>query len=211
MTDYTSTIAGNYQGRGPIVKCILNEGAPTYKGVTHMPDGTTVKTATFASPLEEGMVVGIENDDACLYAECEGMPVVRRCANTEVLAIGQIVSTPKLQRFPSETDADDNTLDERIAGKYYRTALVEFHVGIKIVQATVMADGSNATVPGVATTLNHNLTSSYVTGARGYYFDSGAANGVGCIPLHYVPAGSNGDTYSCAVLLTGLLYTVTGA
>lgn len=211
MTDSTSTIAGNYTGSGPVIECILDEGAPTYVGTSIGQNGLILKTATFASQLEEGMVVALSNDTACTYAATEGMPVVEKASNTESLVIGQIVSPPELKRFPSSTDADDDTLTERLAGKYYRTALVELHIPGKLVRATIMCDGSNALVPGVATTLNFNITSAYTSGNRGYYFDSAAANGVGCIPMHYVAAGSDGDTASALVLLTGLLYAATGA
>lgn len=211
MTDNTSAIAGSYAGSGPVIECILDEGAPTYAATSIGQNGMLLKTATFASQLEEGMVVALSNDTANTYAATEGMPVVEKASNTESLVIGQIVSTPELKRFPSSTDADDDTLAERLAGKYYRTALVELHVPGRVVKAEIMQNGSNALVPGVATTLNFNITSAYTSGNRGYYFDSAAANGVGCIPMHYVAAGSDGDTASALVLLTGLLYAVTGA
>jgi hypothetical protein len=211
MTDNTSAIAGSYAGSGPVIECILDEGAPTYAATSIGQNGMLLKTATFASQIEEGMVVALSNDTANTYAATEGMPVVEKAANGESLVIGQIVSTPELKRFPSSTDADDDTLAERLAGKYYRTALVELHVPGRVVKAEIMQDGSNALVPGVATTLNFNITSAYTSGNRGYYFDSAKANGVGCIPMHYVAAGSNGDTASALVLLTGLLYAATGA
>lgn len=211
MTDNTSAIAGSYAGSGPVIECILDEGAPTYAATSIGQNGMLLKTATFASQIEEGMVVALSNDTANTYAATEGMPVVEKAANGESLVIGQIVSTPELKRFPSSTDADDDTLAERLAGKYYRTALVELHVPGRVVKAEIMQDGSNALVPGVATTLNFNITSAYTSGNRGYYFDSAVANGVGCIPMHYVAAGSNGDTASALVLLTGLLYAATGA
>lgn len=211
MTDNTSAIAGSYAGSGPVIECILDEGAPTYAATSIGQNGMLLKTATFASQIEEGMVVALSNDTANTYAATEGMPVVEKAANGESLVIGQIVSTPELKRFPSSTDADDDTLAERLAGKYYRTALVELHVPGRVVKAEIMQDGSNALVPGVAKTLNFNITSAYTSGNRGYYFDSAGANGVGCIPMHYVAAGSNGDTASALVLLTGLLYAATGA
>ncbi len=211
MTDNTSAIAGSYAGSGPVIECILDEGAPTYAATSIGQNGMLLKTVTFASQLEEGMVVALSNDTANTYAATEGMPVVEKAANGESLVIGQIVSTPELKRFPSSTDADADTLAERLAGKYYRTALVELHVPGRVVKAEIMQDGSNALVPGVATTLNFNITSAYTSGNRGYYFDSASANGVGCIPMHYVAAGSDGDTASALVLLTGLLYAAKGA
>jgi hypothetical protein len=211
MTSYDSTIAGSYRGSGPVIECILDEGVTTYAATTYMPDGLTHKTFVFAEPLEEGQVVALSNNSACTYAATEGMPVVEKAVTTESLVIGQIVSTPKLHKFASATDADCDSLAERLAGHYYRTALVEIHIPGKVVKAQIMQDGTNACVPGVMTTLNFNITSAYTSGNRGYYFDSGSANGVGGIPLHYVGTGVNGDTYSALVLLTGLLYAVTGA
>lgn len=212
MTDNTSDIAGSYKGTGPTILCILDEGAPTYRGTTIMPTGETVKVVTFATPLEEGQVVALSNDAANTYAATEGMPVVERAVTAETLVIGQIVSTPQLMRFPSATDADDDTLAERLAGKYYRTALVEFHVPGRIVEAVIQQDGSTALVPGVATQCIFNMAQAYATGARGYFFDMtpSSAGGVGLIPLHYVAAGTNGYLESALVLLTGLVKSITG-
>lgn len=211
MTDNRSTIAGNYQGTGPVIECILDEGAPTYRAKQTMPTGETIDVCVFASPLEEGMQVALSNDTANTYAATEGMPVVEVPVNGEALVIGTIVSPPKLQRMPSSTDADDDTLAERLAGKYYRVALVELHIAGKIVAADVYQNGTNATVPGVATTLAANLTSGKATGARGYKLIQVASGGQGAIPLHYVAAGSSGDLSTCLVLLTGLVASVTGA
>jgi hypothetical protein len=208
MTDYQSTIAGSYKGTGPTIECILYEGDITVASTVYMPTGETVQGATFASGLEEGQMVAVSNDTANTYAATEGMPVMERAQNTEALVIGQIVSTPKWKVMPSSSQTTWSTM---LSGKYYRTALVEFHIPGRIVAAQIMQNGATACVPGVMTTLNANITSGYTSGNRGYFFDSGSANGVGGIPLHYVAAGSNGDTYTALVLLTGLLYAVTGA
>jgi hypothetical protein len=210
MTDYRSSIAGNYSGKGPMVECLLVEGAPTVTAVTYMADGQSVKTLTWATPLEDGQVVALANDADYTYVATEGMPAVQRAVNAETLVIGQIVSTPQIKAFPANTAAGDS-VTKQLAGKYYRTALVEFHVPGRIVEASIMANAANALIPGVATTLNFNMASAYTSGNRGYHFDSAAANGVGCIPLHYVPTGVDADLYSALVLLTGALYSVTGA
>jgi len=105
MTDNTSAIAGSYAGSGPVIECILDEGAPTYAATSIGQNGMLLKTVTFASQLEEGMVVALSNDTANTYAATEGMPVVEKAANGESLVIGQIVSTPELKRFPSSTNA----------------------------------------------------------------------------------------------------------
>jgi hypothetical protein len=209
MTDYRSDIAGNYSGKGPMVMCLLVEGAPTVTANTTMADGQMLKTLTWASPLEEGQVVALANDADYTYVATEGMPAVQRAVNAETLVIGQIVLPPTMGAFPANTAAGDS-VTKQLAGKYYRMALVEFHVPGRIVEATIMANGANALIPGVMTTLNFNMASAYTTTKRGYFFDSAAANGVGGIPLHYVPTGVDGDTYSSLVLLTGMLYSVTG-
>jgi hypothetical protein len=74
-----------------------------------------------------------------------------------------------------------------------------------------MQNGTNALMPGVMATLAFNLTSAYATGARGYYFDAAASNGVGGIPLHYVAAGTDGDLATALVLMNGLTIAATGA
>jgi hypothetical protein len=208
MTDATSTFAGNYAG-GLRVTCILDEGAPTVSSKTYAPDGTYKYGTTWASELEEGDYVAISNDTAATFSACKGVPLVEKAVNGETFVIGKIVSTPKLQKQPL-TDAAADTLAERLAGGYYRTANVEIMGGItKIEKATVMCDGSNATTPGTGTTLKFNITSGYASG--GLQLDSAASGGVGIIPFHYVPAGTDGDTYSCLVGITGLLIAVTGA
>lgn len=210
MTDNQSTIAGNYRGTGAIIECILDEGAPTPVAISHMQTGETLSTLTFASPLEEGMVVALSNDTANTYAATEGMPVVERAQNGEALVIGQIISTPRLKAFPATAGVADS-LAKRLAGKYYRTALVEIHIPGRIVAAQIMQNGTNALVPGAMATLAFNITSAYATGARGYYFDAAASGGVGGIPLHYVAAGTDGDLATALVLMNGLAIAATGA
>jgi len=204
-----SSIAGNYGG-GVSITCILNEGAPTittsgtYFGAT----GETEKVLTWASPLAENDWVAITNDAEVLYTECGGVPVVERPVNTETLVIGRIISTPQLQSFPAN-DAAANDLDERLAGDYYRTAVVEIFGGITaIMKARVMQDGSHTVIPGVATYLDFNMTTSL--SEHTLAFDV-SGNGVGVIPFHYVAAGSDGTEFSCLVGITGMLYAVTGA
>lgn len=209
MTDATSDYAGG-STTGLVVTCILNEGAPTVSASAYDVLGEKQSVLTWAAELDEGDWVAISNDSVVLYDVCEGAPVVERAVNTEALVIGRIVSLPRMLNTPA-TDAAANDLDERLAGKYYRYANVEIMGGITSIQeATVMCDGANATVPGVGTTLNFNMTSGYAADGK-LQFDSAAANGVGVIPFHNVPTGTDGDTYSCLVGITGLLYAVTGA
>lgn len=205
-----STIAGNYGGGIPVT-CILNEGAPTvtasgsYFGAT----GETEKVLTWAAALEENDWVAIGNEAEILYAECDGSPVVERPGNGDTLVIGRIISVPKLQNFPAN-DAAANDLSERLAGDYYRTAVVEIFGGITaIMKARVMCDGSHAVVPGVSTYLNFNMATGLSEDTLA--FDMNGAAGVGVIPFHTVPNATNGTEYSCLVGITGMLISETGA
>ena len=214
MTDNRTTIAGDYKGSGQVIECILNEGVPTVTASSYMQTGETIKTAVFAAApygLEEGQVVALSNDTANTYAATEGMPVVERAQDTESLVIGQIVSTPQWKVFPA-TSGVATPWATQLAGKYFRTALVEFHVPGRVVCGTIKHDGTRVVTPGDATTFNFGVTDSYTTTYRGYWFDMNAdGHGVGCIPLHYIAAGTNGDLSDCLVLLTGFLHADTGA
>lgn len=207
--DNTSNFAGGAT-TGIVVTCILDEGAPTLVTRSYDATGDYQTTFSWASELYENNYVALSNDTNVLYDVCEGAPVVELPVNTETLVIGKIVSTPRLLNTPS-ADADADTLAERLSGKYYRYANVELMGGITAVKkATVMCDGSNATVQGVGTTLVFNITSGDGDG-DGLQFDSSASNGVGVIPMHAIPTGTDGDTYSCLVGITGLMYAYTGA
>lgn len=206
-----STIAGNYGG-GLKVTCILNEGAPTitasgnYFGET----GQTEKVLTWTTPLEENDWVAIDNSSNCTFAACGGIPCVGRPETGETLVIGRIVSTPKLQKFPA-ADADADTLAERLAGDYYRTAVVEIFGGITaIMKARVMTDGSGSVTPGAAGHLELNIAG--MVADHELAFDLGGSdNGVGVIPFHAVANATNGLEFSCLVGITGLLIAYTGA
>ena len=209
MTDNTSAIAGNYEG-GIKITCILDEGAPTIVDSFDQM-GLKAKSYTFATPLAYGDVVAISNDTAATYAACGGNPLVEKPANGETLVIGRIVSVPELQTMAAN-DAAADTLAERLAGDYYRTATVEIWGGItKIMEATLMQDGSNACAPGVGATLSFNITSGYATDDAALQLDAVASGGVGIIPFHYAAAGSDGDTLTILVGLTGMLIAATGA
>ena len=207
MTDSTSDIVGDYPG-GIRITCILNEGAPTV-ATSYDELGRTATGLTWAAELEENNLVAITNTTDVTYAACGGIPCVEIAVATETLVIGRIVSTPKLQNFPATTGVADD-LGKRLAAEYYRTAVVEIWGGItKVADAVVMMDGSHACVPGVGDTLGFNVA--------GGYADEGSLNldyyatGVGIIPFHYVAAGTNGDTSSVLVGITGMLYAVAGA
>ena len=207
MTDSTSDIVGDYPG-GIRITCILNEGAPTvatsYDAIGHEANGLT-----WAAELYENNMVAITNTTDVTYAACGGIPCVEQAVAGEILVIGRIVSTPKLQNFPATTAAADS-LAKQLAGEYYRTAVVEIWGGItKVTDSIVMMDGSHACVPGVGATLGFNVAGGYAADdSLNFDYDSG---GVGVIPFHYVAAGSNGDTSTVLVGITGMMMATTGA
>ena len=207
MTDNRSTVAGDYRAAILPITCILNEGTATV-GTSYDQAGLSQKTLTWGAELYEDDIVAICNDTGCTYVATGGSPVVEAPVNGETLVLGRIVSTPKLEAFPAATASAD-TLAERLAGGYFRTALVEFFGLTQIMKAEVMCDGSHPTVPGDGTTIKMNMASSAAN--HKLYFDSAASGGVGVIPFHYVPAGTDADLYSCLVGLIGLLISVTGA
>ena len=202
-----SAIAGNYPG-GIRMTCILDEGASTYAQKMNA-DGTYEDGWTWATPLKEGQIVALSNDVANTYAATGGLPVVERPVNTETLVIGQIVSSPTLVSSPTSTDADTDTLAERLSGKYYRIAEVEIWGGItKITKAAVTpANGSNHVVPGVSTYLVYDISKGIAAGDEGLQLNIAASAGVGLIPFHYV-ADTGTTITSCLVGITAPLYAV---
>lgn len=207
MTDNTKLYAGDYPG-GLRITAILDEGTLTVAGRTYDQRGLYAPGITFGAELYYGDVIAISNDAAVTFDAAGGLPVVEKGVNAEALVYGKIVGDPKLVRVPAAT-ADADTLAERLAGKYYRIAVVEFWGFNKISEAVVMCDGTNATVPGVGTTLKFNITSAYA--GHKLVFDSAASGGTGVVPFHNVPAGTDGDLYSCLVGITGALTAATGA
>jgi len=206
MTDNTSDYAGNYPG-GIRITCILEEGAPTV-GTSTDQYGQTQKSLTWAAGLAEGDVVAICNDTACTFSACGGIPCVEKAVDGETLVVGQIVGTPRLIQFPATTAAADS-LAKRLAGKYHRVAVVELWAFNKVIEGTFMCDGTNAQVPGVATKLKFNITSAYTDHAL--VFDGSGSGGVNAVPLHYVPAGTDGDLYTSLYGINGLMIAITGA
>ena len=208
MTDNRSDVTGSYP-IGFRYTCILNEGNPTVSSRVYNRLGNYDEGLTFAAELHEGDFVALANDADCTFTATGGLPVVEKAVNTESLVIGKIVGTPRMVRTPAAS-GDADTLAKRLAGNYYRVAVVEIFGGItKIEQATLKHNGTNAVVPGVGTTLNMNITASYANNEL--RFDAAAANGVGVIPLTYAAAGTDGDLSTILVGITGLMYAVTGA
>jgi len=207
MTDFSSTFAGKYRAGILPITCILNEGAPTVVRAYDQA-GYWQQTLTWASELYENDVVAIANDADVTFVATDGTAVLEKAVDSESLVVGRIVSLPKINKFPVQT-SDASSLALRLAGGYFRTANIEFFAFDQVLKATVMADGTHPTLPGVGATLKFNMTSSY--SKHSLCFDSAASGGVGVVPFHYVPAGVDGDLYSCLVGLNGPLASVTGA
>ena len=200
-----STIAGNYGG-GIQVTCILDEGAPTVtdSGTYFGETGDTEKVLTWTTPLVEGEWVAVSDDAECTYIACGGIPCVERPVSGETLTVGRIVSTPKLETMPADTAAA-NLLSERLAGEYYRTAVVEFYAGITaIVKAKVVADGTHPVVQMEPATVKYDVSASHA--AKKLVLLEVASGGVGFLPLHYVTA-SAGD-YTCLVGMTTVMIAI---
>lgn len=207
-TDSTSYIAGNY-GQGQTIPCILDEGAITPSSTGIDAAGRERTVYGFASGLAVGDWVALSNDASNTFALTGGLILVEKAVNGEGFVIGRIVDTPTALKNAPATAAAADTLAERLAGGYYRKARVEitaFPLG-SIKKFVVYSDGSNATTPGTGTTLKLSITGTY---ANHYgYLDSASSGGTGLIPLHGVPAGTDGDTCNILAVITGLMTAVT--
>lgn len=214
MTDSTDNVAGSIGTCGPIILCILDEGAPTYAaaGVTIDQLGQTSKTNAFAATLARGNMVAISNDVACTWAATDGRPVMEKAVNTESFTVGRIVSEPKLVNFAASSAAAD-TLAERLDGGYFRVALVEMYAGITaILKAEVYLDGTNGFEVGQTAALHHNITGDYADdNTIEIQLVSAADTGTGIVSFHYGADGEAGDTVNALVGINGVLYSVTGA
>jgi len=213
-TDSSNNITGNYPTTGPIIPCILDEGAPTVvaSGTVLDMQNVTRKTLTWASPLARGNLVAISNDVACTWVATGGIPVVERAVNGETLVIGKIVSTPGVFSEPAN-DAAADTLTERLAGGYYRTALVEIYGGITCIQkAEVYLDGTYGFEVGQCAKLKHNLTGDYADdNTEEIQLVTCQNGGVGIVAFHYGADGETGDILNCLVGINGPIISLTGA
>lgn len=206
-TDGTSDITQDYKYSDKRFTCLLNEGTVTVSTAYDL-NGKSQTVCSYASELHEGDWVAISNDTGNTYAATGGMLLVEKPVSEESLIIGRIVGLPGRGKVPSNTEAA-NTLAERLSGGYCRNAIVEVLAFNAIVEGTFMCNGTNAQVPGVATTSAFNLASGYTN--HGLWFDSSSQNGVNAVPLHYVAAGTDGDTYTSLYGITGMLFAITGA
>jgi len=214
MTDSSDNITGNYPTKGPIIPCILDEGAPTVvaSGTVMDMQNITRKVLTWAAPLARGNMVAISNDVACTWAATGGIPVMERAVNGESLVIGKIVSTPGVFTEPAN-DAAANLLSERLAGGFYRTALVEIYGGITCIQkAEVRLDGTYGFEVGQCAKLKHNLTGDYADdNTEEIQLVTAETGGVGIVAFHYGADGEAGDILNCLVGINAPIISLTGA
>lgn len=214
MTDSSDNITGNYPTKGPIIPCILDEGAPTVvaSGTVLNMANVTTKTLTWASPLARGNMVAISNDVLCTWEATGGIPVMEQAVNGETYVIGKIVSTPGVFAEPDDTAAADD-LTKRLAGGFYRTALVEIYGGITCIQkAEVYLDGTYGFEVGQTAKLKHNLTGDYADdNTEEIQLVTCASGGVGIFAFHYGADGTTGDILNCLVGINAPIISLTGA
>lgn len=206
MTDNTVNYAGNFtDAKLQEITVILDEGAITV-GTGYNDVGRTIKTYNAATPIDERAWVGLSNGVENTFAAAGGNVIVERAVTAEALTFIQLTGTPEPPaKFPANTAAAD-TLAKRVAGRFLRTCRAKVWGALGVQKATVTCNGVNATVPGVGTTLKFYIDAAYP--GEGLQLDQVASGGSGLIPLHYVPAGTNGDKYSCAVAITGPLTAI---
>ena len=214
MTDSSDNIAGQYKHHGPIITCILDEGAPTVtaSGSVFDDGNTTARSLAWASQLARGNRVAISNDVACTWAATDGLPVMEQAVNGETYVIGRIASAPKMVTFPATSGVAD-TLAKRLAAGYFRTALVEIYGGITaILKAEVYLDGTNGFEVGQTAKLKHNLTGDYADdNTIEIQLVTAASGGVGIFAFHYGADGGAGDILNCLVGINAPIISLTGA
>lgn len=119
---------GPVRGGGVVLPCICEEGNITVYGSKTLSDGRTRRAEShfaFAAELEEGDKIYLPDNAAYTYDACEGMPVVAAVSGSGGVQ-GYLLDDPrKLVAMPATSAAADSVA-ERIAGKYYRIAMVWF-------------------------------------------------------------------------------------
>ena len=198
VNDYQSDIAGDLDAGVFKMTCILEEGALTV-GTGYNTSGQKVTTVTPAAPLIVGDLVYLIAGTKNLCVECGDKPVVAKLA-TGTFYAGRVTSTPQWKNTPAETmaftDCDNANWAAILAGEYYRIASVEFFGVTGAFKGTVTADGTNEVAVGALIDLKWDVSAGT--------FAPAASGGKGLLPMHYVPAGSSGDTYS---IMIGVLAT----
>ena len=198
VNDYTSDIAGDLDAAQFKMTCILEEGALTVSD-GYNTQGEKVTIVTPAAPIVVGdlvyLIAGVKN----LYVETGGKPVVAKLA-AGTFYVGRVTSTPQWKNTPAATkaftDCDNADWAAILAGDYYRMASVEFFGVTGAFEGTVTADASNEVAIGALIDLKWDVSLGT--------FAPAASGGKGLLPMHYVPTGSSGDTYS---IMIGVLAT----
>jgi hypothetical protein len=197
-TDRTSDIAGDLDAASFKMTCILEEGTLTV-GTGYNPSGQKVTTVTPAAPIVVDDLVYLIAGTKNLCVECGDKPVVAKLAAGTFYA-GRVTSTPQWKVMPAAsktfTDCDDADWAAILAGNWYRMASVEFFGVTGAFKGTVTADGSNEVAVGAIGDLKWDVSLGT--------FAPAASGGKGLLPMHYVPAGVNLDTYS---IMIGVLAT----
>lgn len=137
---------GPIRGGGVVVPCILEEGNITVYGAKSLSDGVVRRAESyyaFASEIVKDDFVALASNAAYTYDACEGMPVVAKTSSTGGIQ-GIVLDDPrKLVAKPANSAAADSVA-KRIAGKYYRIAMVWFPA------FAYKAELANANSPNIA-------------------------------------------------------------
>ena len=201
MTDNTSDYAQNFTYPEKRYSCYLDEGAITVSTAYDL-QGKEQKVCSYAAELKENDWVAISNDTGNTYAATGGSLLVEKPVSGESFVIGRIVGLPRTGKIPASSGVAD-TLAKRLSAGYLRSAIVEVTAFNAIIEGVFVCDGTNAQSPGVATKLKMTLAGSY--GGNGLVMDGSGSGGANAVPLHYCPAGTDGDTYSCMFGITGMI------
>lgn len=198
-TDYTSDIAGDLGASHFKMACILEEGALTV-GEGYSINGGKETIVTPAAPIAVNDLVYLIPGTKNLGVETNLLPVVAKLAAGQVYA-GRVTSTPEWEdTMPATTkaftDCDNPDWAAILAGKYYRKASVEFFGVTGAFAGTVTADGSNEVAIGAIGDLKWDVSKGT--------FAPAASGGKGLVPMHHVPTGVSGDTYT---IMIGVLAT----
>jgi len=196
----TSKISGDFLHGVPIT-CILNEGTITV-GTGYNEVGHKTTNLSFADELHKNEIVALCPDSACTYENTAGLPVVEPVADGDSVIVGIIESEPLLQKKPGSTGAAD-TLEERLAGEYYRVATVRFFTFSAIAPATLVTTDTAVVTPGVAGKLKVDVSES-TGGENGIVLNDVGSGGTGIVPLHY-QAKTAGATVKILVAVTGMM------
>lgn len=115
------------------------------------------------------------------------------------------MTEPVLVKAPPTTVAGDSWT-KQIAGQYYRIATIECWIAHSIQKARVLTTDTAAIVPGVGATVQVDISASYTN--HTLTVNDTAANGVGCVPLHYLAKLGAGD-FNILLAITGFMIAQT--